>query len=82
MKKRHGAKQIVGLLRQADVALGKGQEVPEVCKQLGISKQTYFRDRQSGAPDFIALLGMQFTWGAAEEDKGGDEEKRQWRQGR
>ena len=23
-----------------------------------------FRDRESGVPDFIALLGMQFTWGA------------------
>ena len=42
MKKRHGAEQIVGLLRQADVALGKGQKVPEVCKQLGISEQTYY----------------------------------------
>ena len=45
MKKRHGAEQIVGLLRQADVALGKGEKVPEVCKQLGISEQTYYRWR-------------------------------------
>ena len=37
MKKRHGAEQIVAMLRQADVALGKGKKVPEVCKQLGIS---------------------------------------------
>ncbi len=43
MKKRHGAEQIVGMLRQADVALGKGEKVPEVCKQLGISEQTYYR---------------------------------------
>ncbi len=28
MKKRHSAEQIVGLLRQADVALGKGERVP------------------------------------------------------
>ena len=40
MKKRHGAEQIVAMLRQADVALGKGEKVPEVCKQLGISEQT------------------------------------------
>jgi putative transposase len=40
MKKRHGAEQIVGLLREADVALGKGQKVPEVCKQLGISENS------------------------------------------
>jgi hypothetical protein len=31
-----------------------------------------FRSRESGVPDFIALLGIQFTWGAAEEDKGPD----------
>ena len=46
MKKRHSAEQIVGKLRQADVALGKGLKVPEVCKQLGISEQTYYRWRQ------------------------------------
>ena len=45
MKKRHSAEQIVGFLRQADVALGNGQKVPEVCKQLGISEQTYYRWR-------------------------------------
>src|SRR3954464_13504578 len=45
MKKRHSAEQIVSFLRQADVALGKGQKVPEVCKQLGISEQTYYRWR-------------------------------------
>jgi|TARA_B100001971_G_scaffold194388_1_gene200364 transposase-like protein len=46
MKKRHGAEQIVAKLRQADVELGKGLKVPEVCKQLGISEQTYYRWRQ------------------------------------
>ncbi len=35
MKKRHGAAQIVALLRQAEVALGKGEKVPEVCVLLG-----------------------------------------------
>jgi len=45
MKKRRGAEQIVAMLRQADVALGKGQKVPEVCKELGISEQTYYRWR-------------------------------------
>ncbi len=46
MKKRHGVEQIVPKLRQADVELGKGLKVPEVCKQLGISEQTYYRWRQ------------------------------------
>ena len=45
MKKRHSAEQIVTLLRQADVELGKGLKVPDVCKQLGISEQTYYRWR-------------------------------------
>jgi len=46
MKKRHSAEQIVVKLRQADVGLGKGLRVPEVCKELGISEQTYYRWRQ------------------------------------
>ena len=45
MKKRHSAEQIVGKLRQADIELGKGLKVPEVCRQLGISEQTYYRWR-------------------------------------
>ena len=46
MKKRYSPEQIVGKLREADVQLGKGLKVPEVCKQLGISEQTYYRWRQ------------------------------------
>ena len=46
MKKRYSAEQIVAMLRQADVELGKGLKVPDVCKQLGISEQTYYRWRQ------------------------------------
>jgi hypothetical protein len=34
MKKRRSAEQIVGLLRQADVDLGKGMNVPDVCRRL------------------------------------------------
>ena len=46
MKKRYSGEQIVAKLRQADVALGKGMRVPEVCRQLEISEQTYYRWRQ------------------------------------
>jgi len=45
MKKRRSTEQIVGLLRQADVDLGKGATVPDVCRRLGISQQTYYRLR-------------------------------------
>ncbi len=45
-KKRHGVEQIIPKLRQADVELGKGKKVPEICKMLAISEQTYYRWRQ------------------------------------
>jgi transposase-like protein len=45
MKKRPSPEQIIAKLREADVALGKGEKVPEVCKQLEISQQTYYRWR-------------------------------------
>ena len=45
MKTRHSAEQIVAKLREADVSLGNGLRVPEACKQLGISAQTYYRWR-------------------------------------
>ena len=43
MKKRYCVEQIVAKMRQADVELGKGLKVPKVCKQLGVSEQTYYR---------------------------------------
>ena len=45
-KNRHTTDQIIEKLRQADVALGKGQQVAEICKQLEITSQTYYRWRQ------------------------------------
>ena len=45
-QKRHGVDQIIPMLRRADVELGKGKKVPEVCKRLGIARQTYYRWRQ------------------------------------
>jgi putative transposase len=45
-KTRHTTDQIIEKLRQADVALGKGQKVPEICKILEITEQTYYRWRQ------------------------------------
>jgi len=43
---RHSTEQIIEKLRQADVALGQGRKVPEVCKTLGVAEQTYYRWRQ------------------------------------
>lgn len=41
-QKRHGADEIVAKLRRADVELEKGKKVPDVCKLLGITEQTYY----------------------------------------
>ena len=38
--------QIVAKLRKADVELGKGKKVPEICKLLEVTEQTYYRWRQ------------------------------------
>ena len=45
-QKRHTVDRIVSKLRKADVELGKGKKVPEVCKLLEITEQTYYRWRQ------------------------------------
>jgi len=45
-QKRHGSDEIISKLRQADIELGKGRKVPEVCKSLEITEQTYYRWRQ------------------------------------
>ena len=45
-QKRHTVDQIIAKLRRADVELGKGKKVPEVCKILEITDQTYYRWRQ------------------------------------
>ncbi len=43
---RHTVDQIIAKLRRADVELGKGKKVPEVCKILEVTEQTYYRWRQ------------------------------------
>ena len=61
MKKRHSGPQIVAKLRQADVLIGQGKTVPEVCKEIEVSEQTYYRWRQKYggmSPDMIKQLRM------------------------
>lgn len=42
----HKPEQIIGLLRQAEVELAKGQPIQEVSRKLGITEQTYYRWRK------------------------------------
>jgi transposase-like protein len=56
MQKRYSGPQIVAKLRQTDVLIGQGKAVPEVCKEIEISQQTYYRWRQKYggmSPDMI-----------------------------
>ena len=46
MKKRTTGNQIVAKLRQAVVLIGKGKSVAEVCREIAVSEQTYYRWRQ------------------------------------
>ena len=45
-RKRHSAEQIVNKLREADVLISQGQSIAHVCKQIGITDQTYYRWRK------------------------------------
>ena len=45
-RKRYTAEQIIGMLREAEVALSQGQTVGQVCRRLGISEQSYYRWRK------------------------------------
>jgi transposase-like protein len=41
-RNRHTVEQIITKLREAEVALSKGQPVPQACRTLGITEQTYY----------------------------------------
>ncbi len=45
-RKRHSAEQIISKLREAEVLLQKGRVVSQVCRQLGVTAQTYYRWRK------------------------------------
>ena len=45
-KRRHSAEQIIGKLREAEVALAKGQLVARVARKLGVTEATYYRWRK------------------------------------
>ena len=59
MNKKHTGTQIVAKLRQADILIGQGKTVPEVCKEIEVSQHTYYRWRQKYggmSPDMIKQL--------------------------
>ena len=45
-RKRFTVEQIIGKLREAEVAMGKGMTVPLAARQIGVTEQTYYRWRK------------------------------------
>ena len=45
-RKRFTAEEIVNKLREADVLISQGRTVVQVCRQLGVTEQTYYRWRK------------------------------------
>ena len=45
-RKRFAAEQIITMLREAEVRQSQGASIREVCKQLQITDQTYYRWRK------------------------------------
>ena len=45
-RQRHTPEQIIGKLREAEVLQGKGMQLDEILRQLGISDATYYKWRK------------------------------------
>ncbi len=59
MRKKHSGPQIVAKLRQADILIGQGKSIPEVCKEIDVTDATYYRWRQKYggmSPDMVKQL--------------------------
>jgi putative transposase len=45
-RKRFTMEQIIGLLREVDVKVSQGRIVEQICREIGITEQTYYRWRK------------------------------------
>jgi transposase-like protein len=57
-RKRYTPEQIIGKLREAEVALAQGETTGQVCRTLGIAEQTFYRWRR----EYGGLKIEQATW--------------------
>jgi hypothetical protein len=44
-RRHHRAEDVINKLREAEVGLASGLTVPEVCRKLGVTEQTYYGAR-------------------------------------
>jgi hypothetical protein len=42
-RKGYSPEKIIGMLREAEIALNQGLTVGQICRQLSISEQSYYR---------------------------------------
>ena len=45
-RKRFTTEQIISKLREAEVFLAKGTKMPQICRKIGVTEQTYYRWRK------------------------------------
>ena len=45
-RKRYSGEQIIRMLRQAEILSSQGRSVPEICRELGVTSNTYYRWRK------------------------------------
>ena len=45
-RKQRGVEEIIGKLREAEVAMGRGESVAQVSRRIGVSTNTFYRWRQ------------------------------------
>ena len=45
-RKKFSAEQIISKLRQAEVLQSKGQNIAEICRQIEVKEQTYYKWRK------------------------------------
>ena len=45
-RRRFSAEEIIQKLREAEVHLSQGNTIPEACRKIGVSDQTYYRWRK------------------------------------
>ena len=44
--RRHKPEEIIGRLREAEIVLAQGGTVPDACRRIGVTEQTYYRWRK------------------------------------
>ena len=45
-RKRYSSEQIIGYLQEAEILQAKGSTIPQICKKIKVTEQTYYRWRK------------------------------------